>query len=219
MGSIQQEPWFRSSISFRVRQPTDTFHPHYLSVYASTLDFGGGRLIPTLQNSILGVWLTLTQAGFPPASLQDIASPHVHVMVRSRIVEAANEIMSEWTIKQSTCWPAIIRVISEDSAITSRTPGPMLRAGQNRAHVIAHVVSNCAQGVQTLAVQLCPVFCGDPNAFTLNPEPIDRIRRMHELIHEFLACEVNTGAGRVAKLSRNSHAKLSEIGKLSRFQW
>ena len=54
---------------------------HYLSVYASTLDFGGGRLIPTLQNSILGVWLTLTQAGFPPASLQDIASPHVDGMV------------------------------------------------------------------------------------------------------------------------------------------
>ena len=60
-------------------RPTDTFHPHCLSVYASTLDFGS-RLIPTLQNSILGVWLTLTQAGFPPASLQDIASPHVDVM-------------------------------------------------------------------------------------------------------------------------------------------
>ena len=40
LGRFQQLPSFRSSISFRAGQPVPTFHPHYLSVYASTLNFG-----------------------------------------------------------------------------------------------------------------------------------------------------------------------------------
>jgi len=38
-------------------------------------------LIDTLQNSTLGVWLALTQAGSPPACQSDLASPHVHGLV------------------------------------------------------------------------------------------------------------------------------------------
>ncbi|TWT79649.1 hypothetical protein CA13_10540 [Planctomycetes bacterium CA13] len=38
-------------------------------------------LILRLQHSILGVWLALTQAGFPPASQSDLASPHVYRLV------------------------------------------------------------------------------------------------------------------------------------------
>jgi hypothetical protein len=40
-------------------------------------------LIGWLQNSILSLRLTVTQAGFTPARLQDLASPHTHVMVLS----------------------------------------------------------------------------------------------------------------------------------------
>ena len=43
-------------------------------VYASTLNFDL-RLISTQQNSILGPWLAVTQAGFTPARLQTISSP------------------------------------------------------------------------------------------------------------------------------------------------
>ena len=39
------------------------------------------RLIRILQHAILGSWLTITQAGFPPASHQDLASPDVHCIV------------------------------------------------------------------------------------------------------------------------------------------
>ena len=38
--------------------------------------------IRRLQNSILSLWLAVTQAGLSPAGLQDLASPHVHRMVR-----------------------------------------------------------------------------------------------------------------------------------------
>jgi len=40
LGRIQQKPCFRSSIPFRAGRYSLTFHPHYLSVYASTGDFG-----------------------------------------------------------------------------------------------------------------------------------------------------------------------------------
>jgi len=70
-------------------------HPRVLSVYASTQDFGGApfathlsALIPTLQHSILGVWLTLTQAGYPPACQQTISSPHVQRLVLAATREA-----------------------------------------------------------------------------------------------------------------------------------
>ena len=80
---------FRSAIPFRAGQPVPTFHPRYLSAYASTLDFGetpwgGGYLEPLYQRckcSILGLGLGATQAGFPPANRQTISSPHVHAMV------------------------------------------------------------------------------------------------------------------------------------------
>ncbi len=77
--SSLRKPWagsdrkqgFRSSIPFTAGQPTRSVHPHYLSVYASTC------LLPaTLQHSILGLWLGVTQAGFPPARHQTISSPH-----------------------------------------------------------------------------------------------------------------------------------------------
>ena len=45
--------------------------------------------IRRLQSSILGVWLTLTQAGVTPACLQTISSPHVHAMVIRRLVIVA----------------------------------------------------------------------------------------------------------------------------------
>ncbi|GAA4453121.1 M56 family metallopeptidase [Novipirellula rosea] len=41
-------------------------------------------LIGWLQNSILSLWLTVTQAGFTPASLQDLASPHAHELAHVR---------------------------------------------------------------------------------------------------------------------------------------
>jgi hypothetical protein len=40
-------------------------------------------LIPTLQHSIRSLGLRATPAGFTPACLQTISSPHVHRMVRS----------------------------------------------------------------------------------------------------------------------------------------
>ena len=39
--------------------------------------------IRILQHSILGAWLVLTQAGSPPARQSDLASPHVHRLVRA----------------------------------------------------------------------------------------------------------------------------------------
>ena len=46
--------------------------------------------IRIMQCSILGAWLALTQAGFTPASQSDLASPHVHPLVR-RHIEAVRE--------------------------------------------------------------------------------------------------------------------------------
>ena len=43
-----------------------SIHPHYLSVYASTSDFGETRLIRSLQHSIPGLWLSSYPAGFHP---------------------------------------------------------------------------------------------------------------------------------------------------------
>ena len=73
---------FRSSIPFRAGQPVPTFHPHYLSVYASTRHFGEEFLIDGLQHSILGLWLGATHAGTTPARHQTISSPHVHRFVK-----------------------------------------------------------------------------------------------------------------------------------------
>ena len=38
-------------------------------------------LIPTLQHSIRSLWLRATPAGFPPARLQTISSPHLQRIV------------------------------------------------------------------------------------------------------------------------------------------
>jgi hypothetical protein len=58
--------------------------PFTLTTFLLTLQrwVSATGLIPTLQNSILGAWRKVTQAGFPPASLQAIASPHVQFKVR-----------------------------------------------------------------------------------------------------------------------------------------
>jgi hypothetical protein len=37
--------------------------------------------LDTVSTRRLGVWLALTQAGFPPACQSTISSPHVHAMV------------------------------------------------------------------------------------------------------------------------------------------
>ena len=40
-------------------------------------------LIDTLQHSILGTWLVLTQVGVTPASQIDLANPHMHRIVQA----------------------------------------------------------------------------------------------------------------------------------------
>ena len=42
-------------------------------------------LIDTLQHSILGAWLTPTQAGVTPASQTELANPHVDHIVIHRL--------------------------------------------------------------------------------------------------------------------------------------
>jgi len=61
-----------------------TCDPFTLTTFLYTLQptTSAKRLIHWLQHSILGVWLALTQAGFTPASQSDLASPHVHHLVR-----------------------------------------------------------------------------------------------------------------------------------------
>ena len=61
--------------------PTGHIRPRHLSVYASRHHFRSRTLIDTLQHSILGARLTLTQAGITPASQTDLANPHVHHIV------------------------------------------------------------------------------------------------------------------------------------------
>ena len=51
----------------------------------------GKAFIDTLQHSILGTWLTFTQAGVPPASHQTISSPHVHRFVLPRSGVSADQ--------------------------------------------------------------------------------------------------------------------------------
>ena len=98
-------------------------HPRVLSVYASTQDFGGApfathlsALIPTLQHSILGVWLTLTQAGYPPACQQTISSPHVHrfVLASARVTTRPSGVSPENSVSDH-------RPISKFSRTTNNT--------------------------------------------------------------------------------------------------
>ena len=81
LGRIQQEQDFGAQYHSRLGKPSQSIHPRYLSVYAST------SLLPdSLQHSIPGVWLTLTRAGFPPACHQTISSPLVQRIVRQHSV-------------------------------------------------------------------------------------------------------------------------------------
>ena len=49
-----------------------------------------------LQHSILGAWLTLTQAGFPPASQSDLASPHAQDTVRAPAQDCVAAILDDF---------------------------------------------------------------------------------------------------------------------------
>ena len=71
---------FGAQYHSRLGRPSQSIHPHYLSAYAST-----SELPHTLQCSILGPWLAVTQTGFAPVRLQTISSPHVHHMVRRNL--------------------------------------------------------------------------------------------------------------------------------------
>jgi len=77
----QQKPNFGANSIQRRRATYDRF---ILTTFLCTLQqlTSTTGLIQPLQHSILGVWLTLTQAGFTPARQQDLASPHVQLMVR-----------------------------------------------------------------------------------------------------------------------------------------
>jgi hypothetical protein len=69
--------------------PLPTFHPHYLSVYAST------RQLPdALQHSILGLWLRATQAGFTPAC---------HQTISSTLIDRALNIVAPMVSPVATC--------------------------------------------------------------------------------------------------------------------
>ncbi|TWU07579.1 hypothetical protein Pla52n_01520 [Stieleria varia] len=65
-----------------------SIHPPYLSACLDPKSPVLQRLTSTtglvqpLQHSILDLWLAVTQAGSPPARQSDLASPHVHVLVR-----------------------------------------------------------------------------------------------------------------------------------------
>ena len=82
LGRIQQIQNFGAN-SIHCRRVT---HGQFiLATFLHTLQatLSNTVLIRSLQCSILSVWLTLTQAGFTPASQSDLASPHVHRIVRA----------------------------------------------------------------------------------------------------------------------------------------
>ena len=64
-----------------------TVHSSSLPFYVRfKLRFQSSDLIRNLQHSIRGPWLTLTSAGFTPASQSDLPSPHVQRIVIRRLV-------------------------------------------------------------------------------------------------------------------------------------
>lgn len=81
LGRIRQKTKLSELNTIQGGTPTSSA---LLSVYASTQDFGGNRLIPTPQISIQGLWLGANLAEAAPARLQAISSAHVHRMVRLR---------------------------------------------------------------------------------------------------------------------------------------
>ena len=94
LGRIQQIQNFGAN-SIHCRRVT---HGQFiLATFLHTLQatLSNPVLIRSLQCSILSVWLTLTQAGFTPASQSDLASPHVHRMVRRSCLPTCHVIV-EW---------------------------------------------------------------------------------------------------------------------------
>ena len=76
-------------------------------------------LIRSLQHSILGVWLALTQAGVPPASLQTISSPHVHSFV---IVPSGYRPIDTHECFDSVRW-IHVRVVNDATVTMDETIG------------------------------------------------------------------------------------------------
>jgi len=101
---------FRGYIHSTSRGHPRSLHPHYLSVYASNRDFEY-LLIRSLQHSIPGAWLALTRTGFTPASQSDLASPHVHRMVRPSLPvdrgkerNTTKDTQTQYTATKSPKW-------------------------------------------------------------------------------------------------------------------
>jgi len=80
LGRIRQLQNFGAKSIQRRRATYDRF---ILTTFLCTLQrlISATGLIQSLQHSIPGAWLTLTQAGVTPASQSDLASPHVHRFV------------------------------------------------------------------------------------------------------------------------------------------
>ena len=80
LGRIQQLQNFGANSIHGCRA---THSPFVLDTFLCTLQAATSNrvLIRSLQHSIRGAWLTLTSAGFTPASQTDLASPHVHHIV------------------------------------------------------------------------------------------------------------------------------------------
>ena len=86
--SGMNRPWagsnrYKISELIAVHRRVATLGRFTLTTFLCTLQgtTSDGVPIRTLQHSILGTWLTLTQAGVSPASHQIISSPHVHAIV------------------------------------------------------------------------------------------------------------------------------------------
>jgi len=83
LGRIQQIQYFGAhAVHRRVATPGRFILTTFLCTLQPSIS--AIRLIRPLQHSILGLWLTATQAGSAPASHQTISSPHVHRFVHRR---------------------------------------------------------------------------------------------------------------------------------------
>jgi hypothetical protein len=90
--SSMHKPWAESNrykiselMSFTAERPLPVDSPSLPFCVRFNGRLRRRRLIRQLQHSILGLWLGVTQAGFPPASHQTISSPHVHHFVLCRL--------------------------------------------------------------------------------------------------------------------------------------
>ena len=83
-------------------------------------------LIDTLQNSILGAWLTLTQAGSPPACQSTISSPHVHRRCYPASLRKVSLIINE-AYHRGDAWGKALRPTNNQHP----TPKPILCVATN----------------------------------------------------------------------------------------